>query len=75
MTFDKILDDGRLWAVRYEGHEENCFEELFGQWYDMLPRMPILICFSGIWRTIVIQRCHWERKKQRGIVCDIILRG
>lgn len=19
MTFDKILDDGRLWAVRYEG--------------------------------------------------------
>ena len=36
MTFDKILDDGRLWAVRYEGHEENCFEELFGQWYDML---------------------------------------
>ncbi len=36
MTFDKILDDGRLWAVSYEGHEENCFEELFGQWYDML---------------------------------------
>lgn len=36
MTFDKILDDGRLWAVRYEGHADNCFEELFGQWYDML---------------------------------------
>lgn len=36
MTFDKILDDGRLWAVRYEGHEDNCFEELFGQWYDIL---------------------------------------
>lgn len=36
MTFDKILEDGRLWAVRYDGKEDNCFEELFGQWYDML---------------------------------------
>lgn len=35
MTFDKILDDGRLWAVRYDGKEDNCFEELFDQWYDM----------------------------------------
>jgi len=35
MTFDKILEDGRLWAVRYDGKEDNCFEELFEQWYDM----------------------------------------
>lgn len=35
MTFDKILDDGRLWAVRYDGKEGNCFEELFSRWYDM----------------------------------------
>ena len=35
MTFDRILDDGRLWAVRYDEKEDNCFEELFGQWYDM----------------------------------------
>ena len=35
MTFDKILDDGRLWAVRYNQNEDNCFDELFGQWYDM----------------------------------------
>ena len=35
MTFDKILEDGRLWAVRYEGKEDNCFEELFNQWFDM----------------------------------------
>ena len=35
MTFDKILDDGRLWAVRYEEDGQNCFEKLFSSWYDM----------------------------------------
>ena len=35
MTFDRILEDGRLWAVRYDGKEDNCFEELFGQWFDL----------------------------------------
>ena len=35
MTFDKILDDGRLWAVRYDGKDDNCFAELFNQWYDI----------------------------------------
>ena len=35
MTFDKILDDGRLWAVHYDGEDNNCFDELFSQWYDM----------------------------------------
>lgn len=35
MTFDRILDDGRLWAVRYDGDGVNCFEGLFSQWYDM----------------------------------------
>ena len=35
MTFDKILEDGRLWAVRYDGKEDNCFDELFSQGYDM----------------------------------------
>lgn len=35
MKFDKILEDGRLWAVRYDGKDDNCFDELFGQWFDM----------------------------------------
>lgn len=35
MTFDKILDDGRLWAVRYDEKEQNCFDELFDRWYAM----------------------------------------
>ena len=35
MTFDKILDDKRLWAVKYEGENNNCFDLLFSNWYDM----------------------------------------
>ena len=35
MTFDKILEDGRLWAVRYDGELDNCFDALFNRWFDM----------------------------------------
>ena len=35
MTFDRILEDGRLWAVRYDGQDDNCFVELFDSWFDM----------------------------------------
>lgn len=35
MEFEKVLEDGRLWAVRYEGEENNCFDSLFSSWYDM----------------------------------------
>ena len=35
MTFDRILEDDRLWAVRYEGDLDNCFNLLFDKWYDM----------------------------------------
>ena len=36
MDFVKILDDGRLWAARYDGDETNCFDQLFAQWYDLM---------------------------------------
>jgi len=35
MEFDKILEDGRLWAVKYEGEKENAFDLLFSHWYDL----------------------------------------
>ena len=35
MEFVKILEDGRLWAVKYDGDADNCFDVLFAQWYDM----------------------------------------
>lgn len=35
MEFVKILEDGRLWAVRYQNEVCNCFDALFDRWYDM----------------------------------------
>ena len=36
MTFDKITDDGRLWAVRYDGESDNALYTLFEQWSDVM---------------------------------------
>lgn len=35
MTFDDITDDGRLWAVRYDGESDNVLYSLFDQWNDV----------------------------------------
>ena len=34
MTFDKILENNTLWAVRYEGADDNVLQQLFSQWSD-----------------------------------------
>ena len=36
MTFDKILDNGCLWAVRYDKDNENALERVMSQWSDAL---------------------------------------
>lgn len=36
MTFDDITGDGRLWAVRYDGMEDNVLYTLFDQWNDVM---------------------------------------
>ncbi|KAA6343581.1 hypothetical protein EZS27_008750 [termite gut metagenome] len=36
MTFDDITDDGRLWAVRNEGEEDNELYKLFDRWNDVV---------------------------------------
>ena len=36
MNFDKITEDGRLWAVRYEGEPDNELFRLFEQWNDVV---------------------------------------
>ena len=35
VSFDEITEDGRLWAVRYEGDEDNILDVLFSQWDDV----------------------------------------
>lgn len=34
MNFDKILDNGKLWAVRYDDADDNALHQLFAQWND-----------------------------------------
>ena len=34
MTFDKILENGRLWAVRYDKDHVNALERVLSQWSD-----------------------------------------
>lgn len=34
MKFDKILDNNTLWAVRYDGADDNALQQLFSQWND-----------------------------------------
>lgn len=34
-SFDDITEDGRLWAVRYVGDEDNILDTLFAQWDDV----------------------------------------
>ena len=29
MTFDKILENGTLWAVRYDGDDDNALRKVF----------------------------------------------
>jgi hypothetical protein len=34
MTFDKILENSTLWAVRYDGEDDNSLRKVFSQWND-----------------------------------------
>ena len=36
MTFDDITGNGRLWAVRYDGANDNELFRLFDQWNDVM---------------------------------------
>ena len=34
MTFDRILENDTLWAVRYDNEEDNSLRKVFNQWND-----------------------------------------
>ena len=35
-SFDDITEDGRLWAVKYDGDKDNILDLLFAQWDDVI---------------------------------------
>ena len=34
MTFDRIIEDGRLWAVRFDNDKDNALQKVLSQWTD-----------------------------------------
>ena len=36
MTFDKVIEDGRLWAVRFDNDKNNALQKVMSQWSDAL---------------------------------------
>ena len=54
MTFDKILENNTLWAVRYDGVADNALKTLFDQWSD--PEWLV-----DLW--ISCQNYHKERRE------------
>ena len=34
MTFDRVIEDGRLWAVKYKGEKINALQQVLAQWKD-----------------------------------------
>ena len=35
MEFERLTDDGRLWAVKYDVEKSNVFDEVFSRWADV----------------------------------------
>lgn len=35
MEFERLTDDGRLWAVKYDAEKSNVFDEVFSRWADV----------------------------------------
>lgn len=36
MKFERLTDDARLWAVVYDGDDQNIFDKVFDSWTDVL---------------------------------------
>lgn len=75
MTFDDITEDGRLWAVRYEGETDNALYTLFDQWSDV---MWLRSFFKANWQDLTsyfkitdINQAIEDSDRLQGIIMDI----
>ncbi|MBR4923939.1 MAG: hypothetical protein IKY99_10055 [Bacteroidaceae bacterium] len=79
MTFDDITEDGRLWAVRYDGEKDNALYTLFDQWNDV---MWLRTFFKANWQDLTsyfkitdvnqaIEDTIEDSEKLQGIIMDI----
>ena len=79
MTFDDITEDGRLWAVRYDGQTDNALYALFDQWNDV---MWLRAFFKKNWQDLTtyfkitdinqaIEDTIEDSERLQGIIMDI----
>lgn len=79
MTFDDITEDGRLWAVRYDGETDNALYALFDQWNDV---MWLRAFFKKNWQDLTtyfkitdinqaIEDTIEDSERLQGIIMDI----
>ena len=79
MTFDDITEDGRLWAVRYDGEKDTALYTLFAQWNDV---MWLRSFFKANWQDLTayfkitdvnqaIEDTIEDSDKLQGIIMDI----
>ena len=79
MTFDDITEDGRLWAVRYDGEKDNALYTLFDQWNDV---MWLRSFFKANWQDLTsyfkitdvnqaIEDTIEDSDRLQGIIMDI----
>lgn len=79
MTFDDITEDGRLWAVRYDGENDNALYTLLDQWNDV---MWLRSFFKANWQDLTsyfkitdvnqaIEDTIDDSEKLQGVIMDI----
>ena len=79
MTFDDITEDGRLWAVRYDGENDNALYRIFDQWNDISWLRDF---FKTNWQDLTsyfkitdvnqaIMRTIEDSEKLQGIIMDL----
>lgn len=79
MTFDSITENGKLWAVRYDGESDNALYNLFEQWYDIVWLRNF---FKNNWDDLIsyfkikninqaIEDTIEDRDRLQGIIMDL----
>ena len=51
MRFERLMDNGRLWAVMYDEDSMNIFEKVFMQWNDYQWLYSTLWMMHVIWNV------------------------
>lgn len=88
MKFEDVLHNGRLWAVRYDGDSQNILNKTFGQWLDigylqsffdsnrndLKDFFHITNLDDAIYDTIVLEKCSYRGKRQKGKDCQVTIR-